>query len=72
MILKCISKCIINNFKPPQNFEFLESELSCRFIWFEKFHGFVSLAHLEDVTDCLSSVLLFINYYCFTFYSRQQ
>ena len=37
VILKCIFKCIINNCKPPQNFEFLKTELSCRFIWFEKF-----------------------------------
>ena len=32
-----LMKCINNNCKPPQNFEFPETELSCRFIWFEKF-----------------------------------
>ena len=37
MILKCILKCRINNVKPPQNFEFPETELSCRFTWFENF-----------------------------------
>ena len=37
MTLKCIWKCIIKNVKPPQNFEFPETELSCRFNWFEKF-----------------------------------
>ena len=39
MILKCILKCVISNCKPPQYFEFPETELSCRFIWFEKFHS---------------------------------
>ena len=37
MILMCILKCIINNCKPPQSFEFSETELPCRFICFEKF-----------------------------------
>ena len=37
MILKCIFKCISNNCKPPQNFDFRKTEMSFRFIWFEKF-----------------------------------
>ena len=42
-------------------FEFSETELSCWFICLEKcFRGFVNLVQLEDVTDCLSSVLVCI------------
>ena len=71
VILKCVLKCIINNCKPPQNFEFPETELSVRFTFgLKSVHGFVSLDQLEDVTDCLSSVLFCC--YCFIFYGWQQ
>ena len=60
MILTCSLKCIINNVKPPQNFEFPETKLSCSLFGLKSFHGFASLAKLEDVTDCLSSVLFCI------------
>ena len=71
MILKCVLKCIINNCKSPQNFEFPETELSVSFTFrLKSVHGFVSLDQLEDVTDCLSSILFC--YYCFIFYGWQQ
>ena len=36
--MKCmILKCITNNCKPLQNFDFQKTELPFRFIWFEKF-----------------------------------
>ena len=35
--LEMYVKCIINNVKPPQTFEFSETELSGSFIWFERF-----------------------------------
>ena len=57
MILKFILKCIINNCN---HLKILNSQkLSCLVGLFglKSFHGFVSLAQLEDVTDCLSSVL---------------
>ena len=60
MILTCSLKCIINNVKPPQNFEFPETKLPCSLFGLKSFHGFVSLAKLEDVTDSLSSVLFCI------------
>ena len=60
MIMRCILKCIVNNVKPPQNFEFPETELSLGLFGLKSFYGFVSLTQLEDVTDCLSSILLFI------------
>ena len=37
LIWNCILKCITNNSKPPQNFDFQKTELSFRFILFEKF-----------------------------------
>ena len=60
--LYMILKCIINTCKPPQNFEFLETELSYRFIWFEKFWS-----RSAGVYDWLS-IFCFILHYCFIFY----
>ena len=57
MILKCILKYIIITVNHPK---ILNSEkLSCLVGLFglKSFHGFVSLNQLEDVTDCLSSLL---------------
>ena len=63
MILTCSLKCIINNVKPPQNFEFPETKLPCSLFGLKSFHGFVSLAKLGDVTDSLSSVLFVLLFY---------
>ena len=57
MILKCVLKCITNNCKPPQNFEFQKTELSFRFFRLKSFHEFVTLVFWENGTYCLSSVL---------------
>ena len=51
MILTCLLKCIINNCKPPQSFEFPESLFGLKSIY-----GFVSLAQLAQLAH---SVLLF-------------
>ena len=57
IILKRILKCITNNCKPLRNFDFLEAELSFRFVWFEKFPCVIFYFRWEDGTYCLSSVL---------------
>ena len=36
MVLKCILKCVTSNCKPPQDFDFPETKLLFRFVWFEK------------------------------------
>ena len=55
--LKVFLKCITNNCKPPQNFDFRETELSFRFIWFKKFPWVCYSCSREDGTYCLSSIL---------------
>lgn len=55
MIVKCILQCIANNFQPPQNFAFPETELSLVLFALKGFHGFVILAWWEDGTYCLLS-----------------
>ena len=36
-ILEHILNCLTNNCKPPQSFDFLETKVSFRFVWFGKF-----------------------------------
>ena len=55
MILKCVLKCIANNWKSPQNFRKTESSLGS--FGSKIFHGFVTLARWENRTYCVSSVL---------------
>ena len=60
IFLKCILKCIINILN---HLKMLNShKMSCLVDLFnlKSFHGFVSPAQLEYVTNCLSSLLLYI------------
>ena len=58
MILRCILKCIIKNCKPPQSFDFTETKLLLKFIWFEK----VSMSLLPLLDERIKSILCLLLY----------
>ena len=58
MILRCILKCIIKNCKPPQSFDFTETKLLLKFIWFEK----VSMSLLSLLDERIKFILCLLLY----------